>query len=229
MLKHKYALAAVFTGVTLLASAISVAADTAISSEKATPNGVYVIKTQEDLVQLKEKLAETGIDCDLPGMPDIILPEFPDTDIPESNLPEAPDTDPETPEEDTDISNNSYAMQVIHLVNQERAKEGLLPLTYDANIEKAALIRAKETEVSFSHTRPDGTSFSTALQESGVSFRSAGENIAWGQKSPEEVMNGWMNSPGHRANILNKNFTKIGVGYYQNSQGVNYWTQLFTA
>ena len=89
-------------------------------------------------------------------------------------------------------------------------------------------MRAKETEVSFSHTRPNGSSFSSALKEQGVSYQGAGENIAWGQKSPEAVMQGWMNSDGHRANILNEKFTKIGVGYYQNSQGTNYWTQLFT-
>ncbi len=62
----------------------------------------------------------------------------------------------------------------------------------------------------------------------GVSYRGAGENIAWGQKTPEQVMNGWMNSAGHRANILNEKFTSIGVGYHQNANGVNYWSQLFT-
>ena len=66
-----------------------------------------------------------------------------------------------------------------------------------------------------------------ALKEAGVSYRGAGENIAWGQKSPEEVMKGWMNSAGHRANILNERFTAIGVGYHQNNKGVNYWSQLF--
>lgn len=64
--------------------------------------------------------------------------------------------------------------------------------------------------------------------EQGVSYRESGENIAWGQKSPEQVMNGWMNSDGHRANILNKNFRNLGVGYYQDENGTNYWVQLFT-
>lgn len=91
----------------------------------------------------------------------------------------------------------------------------------------AAQVRAVECEQSFSHTRPNGTSFSTALKEQGVSYRRAGENIAWGQRSPEEVVNAWMNSEGHRANIMNSNFTKIGVGYYQNANGVKYWSQLF--
>lgn len=61
-----------------------------------------------------------------------------------------------------------------------------------------------------------------------MSHRGAGENIAWGQKTPEQVMEGWMNSAGHRANILNEKYTSIGVGYYQNAAGRNYWSQLFT-
>lgn len=89
-------------------------------------------------------------------------------------------------------------------------------------------VRAVETKTLFSHTRPDGSSFSTALKEQGVSYRGAGENIAWGQKTPEQVMEGWMNSAGHRANIMNEKYTSLGVGYYQSETGVNYWTQLFT-
>lgn len=154
------------------------------------------------------------------GTPDVELPET-DNNVPETNQPE---TDNNTP--DTEVL--SYAEQVVALVNAERAKAGLNALTLDTEIASAALVRAKETEISFSHTRPDGRHFSTALSDSGISFRGAGENIAWGQRSPEEVMNGWMNSEGHRANILNPNFTKIGVGYYQNAAGRNYWTQLFT-
>ncbi len=121
----------------------------------------------------------------------------------------------------------SYAEQVVKLVNQERAKAGLNALTIDRKAAAAAQVRAKETEINFSHTRPNGNSFGTALAEQGVSYRNAGENIAWGQKTPEQVMQAWMNSAGHRANILNAKFTAIGVGYYRNASGVNYWTQLF--
>lgn len=120
-----------------------------------------------------------------------------------------------------------YAGQVVKLVNQERAKEGLSPLSISQPAKQAAQVRAREIENSFSHTRPNGTSFSTALKEQGVNYRTAGENIAWGQKTPEQVVQGWMNSPGHRANIMNANFTSIGVGYYRNASGINYWTQLF--
>ena len=98
----------------------------------------------------------------------------------------------------------------------------------DTNLTAAANVRAQEINQLFSHTRPDGTSFSTVLKEYGISYRGSGENIAWGQKSAEQVMNGWMNSDGHRANILNENFKNIGVGYYQNENGRNHWVQLFT-
>ena len=155
-----------------------------------------------------------------PGTPDGSLPENPDT--PDNNQP----GNPSVPDNDTE--NADFVRQVVNLVNQERAKAGLSPVTADTSIQAAAQVRAKEIEKSFSHTRPDGSSFSTALTQQGVTYRGSGENIAWGQKTPEQVMNGWMNSEGHRANILNKNFTKIGVGYHQNASGTNYWTQLFT-
>lgn len=166
-----------------------------------------------------------------PGTPDNNQPENPST--PDGSQPENPGTpdnnQPENPSvPDTDTENASFVRQVVNLVNQERAKAGLSPVTADTSIQAAAQVRAKEIEKSFSHTRPDGSSFSTALTQQGVTYRGSGENIAWGQKTPEQVMNGWMNSDGHRANILNKNFTKIGVGYHQNASGTNYWTQLFT-
>lgn len=135
--------------------------------------------------------------------------------------------DNEGSDSETDDVNSSYAAQVITLVNEERAKYNLAPLTTEENISAAALTRAKEIVTSFSHTRPDGTSFSTVLKEHGVSYKMSGENIAWGQSTPEEVVKGWMNSPGHRANILKEQFTSIGVGFYTEN-GRNYWTQLFT-
>lgn len=166
--------------------------------------------------------------------PETNAPEtnVPETEAPETNAPEtnAPETNaPETNAPETDSSQDvSAAKKVADLVNQERAKAGLAPLEVKVNLQTAAQVRAKEIEKSFSHTRPNGSSFSTVLAENGVDYRGSGENIAWGQRSPEEVMNGWMNSEGHRANILNKNFKYIGVGYHVNSNGTGYWTQLFT-
>lgn len=117
--------------------------------------------------------------------------------------------------------------QVIDLVNSYRKANGLSELSYDAEMAKAASIRAEEQETVFSHTRPDGTRCFTVLSECGISYRGAGENIAMGQTSAEEVMTDWMNSQGHRENILNPNFTKIGVGLHIGSDGRYYWAQMF--
>ena len=162
--------------------------------------------------------------------------ETPEVDVPENSTPEnntgngsteenVPEVD--TPEEDI-TDEHAFIKEVVDLVNAERVKEGLAPLTISLDVQAAAMVRAKECEQLFSHTRPNGSSFATALKEQGVSYRSAGENIAWGQRSPEEVMKAWMNSSGHRANIMNPNFTTIGVGYYENANGTDYWCQLFT-
>lgn len=131
------------------------------------------------------------------------------------------------PSTSNSASLSNYASEVLRLVNIERAKAGLSSYTTNQTITAAANKRANETSVSFSHTRPDGSGFSTVLQEFGISYRAAGENIAYGQRTPQEVVTGWMNSPGHRANILNANFNKIGIGVYQKN-GVIYWTQEFT-
>ncbi|MDD3395128.1 MAG: CAP domain-containing protein, partial [Anaerotignum sp.] len=125
--------------------------------------------------------------------------------------------------EETSSSISAYAQKVVDLVNAERAKAGLSALQIDTDVTEAAQVRAKEIQTSFSHTRPDGRSCFTALDEAGAAYRGAGENIALGQKTPEQVMNDWMNSEGHRANILNGNFKYIGVGVDGNA-----WTQLFT-
>lgn len=158
----------------------------------------------------------------------------PETDVPEMNQPDnnVPETDmPETTEEvnepDDNETESDFAVQVVKLVNEERVKAGLDPVTINKEVTSAALLRANEIEVSFSHTRPDGRTFGSVLTDNGIRFNGAGENIAWGQNSPQQVMEAWMNSEGHRANILNPNFTEMGVGHYQNSNGRNYWVQLF--
>ncbi len=116
------------------------------------------------------------------------------------------------------------------LVNKERKENGLPPLSVTEKLQKANDVRAKEISQVFSHTRPDGSACFTALSEAGESYSFAGENIAAGQASPESVMDSWMNSEGHRANILSKDFTHMGIGYYYNKDGSYryYWTQMFT-
>lgn len=157
----------------------------------------------------------------------------PDVELPDNNQSggdsSQPGVDNGQPEHGTpDVEKLSYAEQVVELVNEERAKAGLSPVELDTEIASAALIRAHEIKTSFSHTRSDGRSFSSVLTDNGIRFYGAGENIAWGQRSPEQVMNAWMNSDGHRANILNSKYTKLGVGHFQDASGTNYWVQLFT-
>ncbi|MGI6182239.1 MAG: CAP domain-containing protein [Agathobaculum sp.] len=139
----------------------------------------------------------------------------------------APDTPVQKPDNGAGQTQGAFAAQVAALVNQERAKAGLPALRIDAGVQRAAQVRAGEAARSFSHTRPNGASCFTALSEAGVSYRGAGENIAYGQASPQEVMRAWMNSPGHRQNILHAGFTTIGVGYTV-INGTPYWAQMFT-
>ena len=133
---------------------------------------------------------------------------------------------------DTNVPNlETYRKEVLRLVNQERANAGVGALTMDdVNLSNAAQVRAKEIIELFSHTRPDGTSCFTALTEQGVQNGYAGENIAAGYATPEKVVDGWMHSEGHRENILNAHYRKLGVGYYyqQGSQYGAYWVQMFT-
>ncbi len=126
----------------------------------------------------------------------------------------------------TGTTESEYIAEVVRLVNEERAKEGLSALKTDSSVQAAAQVRAVETATLFSHTRPNGTSCFTALQEAGVTYSSAGENIAYGQQTPEAVVSAWMNSSGHRANILNSSYTTIGVGCYK-SGNTYYWSQFF--
>ncbi len=125
---------------------------------------------------------------------------------------------------------NSFARKVLKLVNKERAKAGRKALKLDTSLNSAAKVRAKEITKVFSHDRPDGSSCFSIMKEMGISYRAVGENIAAGQPTPEEVVNSWMNSEGHRANILSQDFEKLGVGYVKTG-GVykHYWVQLFSA
>ena len=153
-------------------------------------------------------------------------PELPEPDAPETNLPQKPEND-ENDSNSGFISESQYVNEVLKLVNQYRNQNGLPSVTLDASLCKAAEVRAKEIKTSFSHTRPNGSSCFTVLGELGISYGGAGENIAYGQSSPSEVMTAWMNSSGHRANILGSSFTKLGVGVYS-SGGTLYWAQMFT-
>ena len=120
-------------------------------------------------------------------------------------------------------------LQVLDLVNEERLSRNIEPLKLNEQVQQAAQVRAGEINTVFEHIRPDGRSCFTALDEYVTDgYGSAGENIAAGQSSPQEVVNDWMNSPGHRANILKESYTALGVGYYYGSGPYYcYWVQMF--
>ena len=125
-----------------------------------------------------------------------------------------------------DTSVRAYEQEVIRLVNAERAKYGLKPLTEDWELSRVARYKSQDMHDRryFDHNSPTyGTPFQM-MKAFGLSYRSAGENIAMGYRTPQAVVTGWMNSSGHRANILNSSYTKIGVGYVADG---NYWTQQF--
>ncbi|MCR3757750.1 CAP domain-containing protein [Clostridium felsineum] len=141
--------------------------------------------------------------------------------------------------ETTAYSNQNFSMaisnlqneenQVIKLVNIQRAKYGLAPLKANIQLMNVARIKSRDmlTKNYFSHMSPTFGSTFSLLTRYGLSYAAAGENIAYGYTNAGSVMNGWMNSPGHRANILGKSYREIGVGAVKSSSGKIYWTQVF--
>ena len=124
------------------------------------------------------------------------------------------------------VSVKDYVQEVIRLVNEERKKVGLAPLKQNTALAKAAEKRAEEITEKFSHTRPNGTLCFSIFNEYDIDNWGGAENIAWGQSTPQAVMNTWMNSEGHRDNILSSYMTDIGVGLCEKN-GTKYWVQLF--
>ena len=116
----------------------------------------------------------------------------------------------------------AMASEVLRLTNIERAKEGAQPLKYNKTIQDAAMIRAKEISVKFSHERPNGTSYKTILGCVN------GENIAMGYGDAESVVEGWMNSSGHKVTMLDNRYQYLGVGFYESDNGNYYWVQDFS-
>jgi len=123
----------------------------------------------------------------------------------------------------------SIESQVIQLTNQERAKNGLKALTLDWELSRVARYKAMDMRDRnyFSHTSPTYGSPFDMIKNFGISYRAAAENIAAGQTTPQSVVQAWMNSSGHRANILNGQYNRIGVGYAQGGSQRHYWVQMF--
>ena len=122
--------------------------------------------------------------------------------------------------------NKNFAVEVLNLVNEQRAKVGAPPLRLAEDLQQATAIRAREIVQVFSHTRPDGSDCFTVMKKRG---RTCGENIAAGNSSASATVEQWMNSQGHRENILNPNFRELGVGYAYEDYSTyhHYWVQLF--
>ena len=158
---------------------------------------------------------------------------------PENNTNQDNNSTTSKPENDTNNSGNnsesnsnsfaSYQQEVVDLVNKERAKYGLSALKSNAYLANVATIKSQDmiNKNYFSHTSPTYGSPFDMMKQFGISYSTAGENIAMGQKTPSEVVTAWMNSEGHRANILNSNFKEIGIGVAKNAKGQLYWTQMF--
>ena len=147
-----------------------------------------------------------------------------------STLSTNPEQKPEsTPEQKPSTDFSSYQQQVLDLVNAERTKRGISALTLDSNLSSVATKKSQDmvNKNYFDHTSPTYGSPFDMMKQFGISYRTAGENIAKGQKTPQEVVTAWMNSEGHRKNILNPNFTNLGVGIAKDSKGTTYWTQMF--
>lgn len=181
--------------------------------------------TWDDLYQLPEADTPQLETPELDAAPEVEQPEVPETPAPEIQKPET--ETPETPEtEQSQPVDSSYAAQVLKLVNEYRVQYGLAELTLDSSLSRVAQAKAQDMKDNnyFSHNSPTyGTPFEM-MQSFGVTYKTAGENIAMGYSSPAAVVEGWMNSEGHRANILNGSFTKMGLGYVSSG---NYWCQMF--
>lgn len=195
------------------------------SSNSVCQNGINDI-ANGNVQKILQNIFGFCSNIDIPQCP--VQPESPD-------LPDAP-VIPETPESpsvpdndgDTGVSDSvsAYEQRVAELVNAERAKQGLNSLILNTELSNVARVKSQDMLENsyFSHTSPTYGSPFDMLKAFGISYSTAGENIAKGYSTPEAVVEGWMNSEGHRANILNGSFTKIGVGYVSNG---NYWTQMF--
>ena len=211
--------------------------------EKCTNTNVYM-----NINGVKYKLP-SSITCPVipsnPVCPDVKPEEKPDVtpdvkpeENPEVKPEEKPDVTPtpnpeEKPEEKPEVTPgdnfSEYQQEVLRLVNVERQKVGVAPLSLDSSLSNVATVKSQDMidKNYFDHNSPTYGSPFDMMKQFGISYKAAGENIAYGQQSPAEVMNSWMNSPGHRKNILSSDFTHLGVGIAKKSNGTIYWTQMF--
>jgi len=155
----------------------------------------------------------------------------PSTTKPSTTAPSTTKPSTTTPSTTTPSTSNyrTFQKSVIDLVNKERTSRGLNALAENSELDKVATLKSEDMAKLgyFDHTSPTYGSPFDMLAQFGIKYTAAGENIAYGQSTPEEVMTGWMNSQGHRENILRTSFTQIGVGIAKKANGQLVWTQTF--
>ncbi len=191
------------TGFCILLSAVVLGATT-----------TYTVQKGDTLWRIAKKY-EVGVSEIIDANPQIENPDliFPDQKV---NIP-LPDQ-----------TLKNIEQEVVNLVNEERRKNNLQPLEINWEVSRVAQYKTRDMAYNnyFSHNSPTYGSPFDMLKSFKIPYNYAGENIAKGQKSPSDVVKAWMNSPGHRANILNPKFTEIGIGYLV-KDGTSYWTQMF--
>lgn len=140
-----------------------------------------------------------------------------------------PEVKPPVSQPGNDEQLAAYEKKVAELVNKERTAAGLAPLKVNLQLSQVAEKKAEDMRDKkyFSHNSPTYGSPFDMMKKFGIKYKTAGENIAKGQKTPEAVMKGWMNSSGHKANIMSTGFTEIGIGFVTDSKGDTYWVQMF--
>ncbi|HEY2495211.1 MAG TPA: CAP domain-containing protein [Paenibacillus sp.] len=199
----------------------------------AAPTPVITQASSTATTKITTKEAQNGIPSDLLGLiqtPTGNPANQPPTGNP-ANQPPAGNSGEKVPTSSTGQAqedkkdSSQFAQQVLDLVNQERSKAGLSSLSMNEELSNVAMVKAQDMYNNnyFDHNSPTHGSPFDMMKEFGITFNSAGENIAKGQTTPTQVMNDWMNSPGHKANILNNSYTHIGIAYYNNE-----WVQEFT-
>lgn len=214
-------------GVTTPPTAPPVSPTTGSPDNKSTPNEPTDSPTlaTPDNTDTPPTNTNTPIDTNTPTEPPTDTPTSPPT----SDGTARPTSPTMTQPREERPYERELADEILVLVNEARAAEGIPPIVMSADdtlLTAAANHRAKEIAQVWSHDRPDESAWHTVLVEYGVVFRRAGENLARWHSSPELAMQGWLDSPGHRANIMRPEYTEIGIGvYYEN--GRFYWTQLF--
>lgn len=193
---------------------IAAAASVCILTAAVSAQTVYTVKSGDTMWKIAVA-NEVGLSEIIAANPSISNPSliYPGQKI---NIPNKP-------------SSTEYEDQVITLINKERTKRGLSALKKNWELSRVARYKSQDMADKnyFSHTSPTYGSPFTMMQNFGLRFSAAGENIAKGQQTPQAVVNAWMNSSGHRANILSSVYNQVGVGMAKNKNGVMYWTQMF--